>query len=121
MRQPFHILVTDTNLHVRTLLKRELEQDGHTIYLAKNKKEAQVYIYGDNRLDIVILDPELPDCYGHPLLGQIQARVPPIKVIIHTFAEFFNGMNVDKNVYFVEKSAVSIAPLKRRILSFGKV
>ena len=102
-------------------MKRELEQDGHTIYLAKNKKEAQVYIYGDNRLDIVILDPELPDCYGHPLLGQIQARVPPIKVIIHTFAEFFNGMNVDKNVYFVEKSAVSIAPLKRRILSFGKV
>lgn len=121
MKPSFHILVTDTNLHVRTLLKRELEQDGHIIYLAKNKKEAQVYIHGDNRLDIVILDPELPDCYGHPLLGQIKERIPPVKIIIHTFAEFFNGMSFDENVYCVEKSAVSIAPLKRRILSFDKV
>ena len=121
MRQSFHILVTDTNLHVRNLLKRELEQDGHTIYLAKNEKEAQGYIYGDNLLDIIILDPELPDCYGQPLLDQIQDRIPPIKIIIHTFAEFFNEMNVDDNVHFVEKSAVSIAPLKKRIQSFGKV
>lgn len=120
MKQPIHILVTDTNLHVRTLLKRELEQDGHIIYLAKNKKEAQVYIYGDNLLDIVILDPELPDCYGQPLLAQILGRVPPVKIIIHTFAEFFNGMIVHDNVHFVEKSAVSIAPLKSRIQSFEK-
>lgn len=121
MRLSFHILVTDINLHVRNLLKRELEQDGHTIYMAKNKKEAQGYIYGDNQLDIIILDPELPNCYGQPLIDQIQDRVPPVKIIIHTFAEFFNEMNVDENVHFVEKSAVSIAPLKKIIQSFGKV
>lgn len=120
IKHSFHILVTDTNLNVRNLLKRELIQDGHTIYLAKNEKEAQGYIYGENQLDIIILDPELPDCYGQPLLDQIQDRTPPVKIIIHTFAEFFNGMNVDENVHFVEKNAGSIAPLKDRIQSFGK-
>ena len=121
MKHPLQILVTDTNLHVRNLLKRELAQEGYTIYLAKNQKEAQGYIYGDIQLDIIILDPELPECYGQPLLDQIQERIPGVKIIIHTFAEFFNEMNVDENVHFVEKSAVSIAPLKKRIRSFGNI
>ncbi|ACN17078.1 response regulator receiver protein [Desulforapulum autotrophicum HRM2] len=120
MTKPFHILVTDTNLHVRSLLKRELEQDGHTIYMAKNKKEAHGYIYGSNQLDIIVLDPELPDFFGQSLLDEIQDRIPPVKIIIHTFAEFFNEMNVDENIYFVEKSANSIAPMKKKIESFGR-
>jgi CheY-like chemotaxis protein len=96
-----------------------LEQDGHTIYVANTKKEAHGYIYGSNRLDIIILDPELPDFFGQSLLDQIQDRIPPVKIIIHTFAEFFNEMHVDEDVYFVEKSAKSIAPMKKKIESFG--
>ncbi|MBI9089984.1 MAG: response regulator [Desulfobacterium sp.] len=116
--KPFHILVTDTNHHVRTLLKRELQQEGNIIYTASNKKQAHNYIYGPNHLDIIILDPELPDFFGRSLLKQILDRVPPVHIIIHTFKEFFNELPLDENIHLVEKSAVSIAPLKQMIASF---
>lgn len=113
--EPLHILVTDTNLHVRNLLKRELQKDGHIVYLAKNKKEAHCYIYGSNKLDIIILDPELPDFFGQSFLEEIQNKIPPIKIIIHTFMEFFNDLKLDDRIHFVEKTAVSIGPLKKEI------
>lgn len=113
--KPFHILVTDTNLHVRNLLKRELQQDGHTIYMAKNKKEVHDHIHGTNKLDIIILDPEVPDLLDKSLLDEIHDRVPQVKIIIHTFIEFFNDLGLDENIHFVEKSAISIGPLKKEI------
>ena len=115
---PFHILVTDTNHHVRTLLKRELKQEGDIIYTASNKQEAHKYLYGPNHLDIIILDPELPDFFGRSLLKEILDRIPPVQIIVHTFKEFFNELPLDENIHLVEKSAVSIAPLKQMISSF---
>jgi len=120
MMKPFHILVTDTNLHVRNLLKRELQQDGHTIYMAKNKKEVHDHIHGPNKLDIIILDPEVPDLLEQSLLNQIQERAPKVKIIIHTFIEFFNDLELDANIHFVEKSAISIGPLKKEIAQGSK-
>jgi len=120
MMKPFHILVTDTNLHVRNLLKRELQQDGHTIYMAKNKKEVHDHIHGTNKLDIIILDPEVPDLLDKSLLDEIHDRVPKVKIIIHTFIEFFNDLGLDENIHFVEKSAISIGPLKKEIAAGSK-
>ncbi|MCK5311343.1 MAG: response regulator [Desulfobacteraceae bacterium] len=116
MIKPLHILITDLNHNVQDFLTRELKKEGCIVYNAENTIEAQKYIYGSNRLDIVILDPELPDLFEQPLLDEVQDRLPPVPVIIHTYKEIFDDMIKDDNIYFVEKNARSIKLLKEKIL-----
>lgn len=116
MSKPLHILITDLNHNVQDFLTRELEKEGCIIYTAENTIDAQRYIYGSNKLDIIILDPELPDLFEQPLFEDIQDRLPPVPVIVHTYKELFDDMIKDDNVYFVEKNAVSIKLLKEKIL-----
>ena len=116
MIKPLHILITDHNHNVQDFLTRELKKEGCVIYNAENTIEAQRYIYGSNQLDIVILDPELPDLFGQPLLDEVQDRLPPVPVIVHTYKELFDELTKDDNIYFVEKNARSIKLLKEKIL-----
>lgn len=89
------------------------------MYTAKNTIEAEKYIYGANQLDMVILDPEIPALFEQSLFKEVQDRLPPVPVIIHTYKEFFNDMLKDDNVYFVEKNACSIEPLKETIIEIA--
>jgi DNA-binding NtrC family response regulator len=116
MIKPLHILITDLNHNVQDFLTREFKKEGCVIYNAENTIEAQKYIYGANQLDIVILDPELPDLFEQPLLEEIQDRLPPVPVIVHTYKELFDDMTKDDNIYFVEKNARSIKLLKEKII-----
>lgn len=115
MSTPLHILVTDVNSHVRDLLKREFQQDGYTVYLAKNGAEARQVLFGPDPLDLIVLDPELPAVPGRSLLRLIQDRIPPVRVIVHTYPEFADVLEEGSNVEFVEKSAASIRPLRDMI------
>ena len=115
MIKPLHILITDLNHNVKNFLTRELEKEGCVIYTAENAIDAQKYIYGANQLDIVILDPELPDLFGQPLLYEVQDRLPPVPVIVHAYKELFDDLKKDDNMYFVEKNAKSIKLLKEKI------
>ena len=115
MIKPLHILITDLNHNVKNFLTRELKKEGCVIYTAENAIDAQKYIYGSNQLDIVVLDPELPNLFGQPLLDEVQDRLPPVPVIVHTYRELFDDLTKEDNMYFVEKNAKSIKLLKEKI------
>jgi DNA-binding response OmpR family regulator len=115
MSTPLHILVTDVNHHVRDLLKREFQKEGHRVYLARNQAEARNLLDGPAPLDVVVLDPELPELSGAALVKLIRGRLTPVRIIVHAYPEFFDVIGTGPDVCYVEKSAVSIGPLKERV------
>jgi len=115
--QPFCIMVTDTNHHVRDLLKRELEKDGYSVFCVKSGINAYQSICDSAMVDLVILDPELLYPYGHSLFANVLDNNPSLQIIIHTYHEFTRGLKTDTNVHIVEKNATSINSLKEKIRS----
>jgi len=73
-------------------------------------------VFGDNRIDVIILDPNLPDDDPAALFSTLRSCIPAIPVIIHTFVQ--DGQNAAPpaaNEIFVEKQANSIETLKKII------
>jgi DNA-binding NtrC family response regulator len=116
----FTILVADRNTHVRELIKREMIAEGYTIRLAGNGREVIEKVYRNEPLDLLILDPDLPDADVSYLLKKIQNRIPGLPMVIHTFgSNDDNLLLLSKSAAFVEKGAHSIEILKtvaRKIL-----
>jgi len=106
-----HIMVTDINHHVRDLLKRELEREGHAVVTVGNSLEAFHRICDSTVVDLLILDPELLYPYGHSLFSSLLDNNPSLHIIIHAYGEFVNGVRLGDKVHFVEKAADSITPL----------
>jgi DNA-binding response OmpR family regulator len=113
--QPFHIMVTDINHHVRDLLKRELEKDGYSVCCVKSGIDAYHSICDSAMIDVVILDPELLYPYGYSLLVEVLENNPALQIIIHTYHEFTRGLKTGTNIHIVEKNATSIHSLKETI------
>ncbi len=113
--QSFHIMVTDTNHHVRDLLKRELEKEGYSVFCVRSGIEAYHSICDSVMVDLVILDPELLYPYGHSLFASVLENNPSLQIIVHTYKDFISGMETADNVHLVEKTATSIGPLKEKI------
>ena len=113
----FHIMVTDTNPHVRDLLKRELEKDGYSVCCVRTGTEAYQSISNSAMVDLVILDPELLYPYGYSLFANVLDNNPSVQIIIHTYQEFTSGLKIGTNIHIVEKNATSVASLKEKILA----
>ncbi len=116
---PLHIMVTDTNHHVRDLLKRELEKEGHAVVTVGNSIEAFHRICDSTAVDLLILDPELLYPYGHGLFACLTDNNPNLKIIVHAYSEFTSAFCSGGNVHFVEKSADSINALRATIRALG--
>lgn len=110
-----HIIVTDINHHVRDLLKRELEKEGHSVVTVGNSIEAFHRICDSAAVDLLILDPELLYPYGHTLLTCVLDNNPSLQIIIHAHGEFSSGVRLCGQIHFVEKAADSINALHRTI------
>ena len=109
----FTILVSDRNGNVREYLRRELAAEGYRVRLAKSGQEVLKWIYYKEPIDLVILDPELPDADEIPLLERINDRVPTLPVIVHAFSpDYSNRPDILRAVKFVEKRGSSIEHLK---------
>lgn len=111
----FNIMVTDINHHVRDLLKRELEKEGHTVVTVGNSLEAFHHICDSSTIDLLILDPELLYPYGHSLFSYLLDNNPSLHIIIHAYGEFSSGLRLGGKVHFVEKAADSINVLRQAI------
>jgi DNA-binding NtrC family response regulator len=121
MKKPFTILIVDRNRHVRQFLRREMMAEGYRVRLAKNGKEALISIYTHKGLDLVILDPDLPDSDELNLLEKLQDRIPVLPVVIHTFlSEVFNNAFVLEHAAFVEKEGSNIDRLKNVVTEILK-
>src|SRR5262245_30442339 len=70
--QTGHLLVVDDNRVNRLLLGRALEQLGHTVTFAENGREA-VEALRQRRVDLVLLDIEMPEMNGYQVLEALAA------------------------------------------------
>ena len=116
-----HILIADRNPHVRRFLKRELEAEGYRIRLAESGVEVLKWAFHPDPLDLIILDPDLPDTVAGQLMDKLKDRIPPIKVVIHAFLSDYaaphDKLSADA---FIEKGGNSIESLKKVILDLNR-
>lgn len=67
-----HVLVVDDNRMNRLKLSRSLEQQGHTVVLAENGRQA-LQMLQEQAFDVVLLDIVMPEMDGYEVLAQIKA------------------------------------------------
>jgi len=114
LEERFNILIADRNPHVRELLRREMTLEGYKIKLAKTGREVINCVHNKDPLDLLILDPDLPDTDESFLLKKLGERIPPLPVVVHAFlSENSEQQDVLTTVTFVEKRGSSIDYLKK--------
>ena len=74
MKKEYKILIADRNSHVREFLKREMLAEGYIVQLAENGREVLKWTYSREPIDLLILDPDLPDAEESLLLKKAQAK-----------------------------------------------
>jgi len=108
------LLIVDDEANQRRLYQEELSDEGYTIKLAENGKEALASI-GEMPPDLVVLDIRMPVMDGLEALGKIIGKERNIPVIIHSayssYKDDFISWAADD---FVVKSA-DLTGLKRKI------
>jgi DNA-binding NtrC family response regulator len=110
------ILIAERNPHVREFLKREMTAEGYRIYLAESGKEVLKYVYNPGPLDLLIIDPDLPDAEINSILKKLQGRIPRLPVILHVFpSDYPEYSGILEDAVFVEKKGNSIEGLKNVI------
>jgi DNA-binding NtrC family response regulator len=88
-------------------------KEGYHVREAKNGQEVLKEVYTHERLDLLILDPDLPDVSTSTILEKLENRIPELPVVIHAFpADYSDDPDILKKVPFVEKGGDSIEHLK---------
>ena len=113
MKDRFIILIADKNPHVRKFLQRELVSEGYGVRQAVSGKDALEQIYCQKSIDLLILDPDLPDADEHFLFKKLYDRIPSLPVIIHAHSEYAVIKERMYATIFVEKNGNSIERLKQ--------
>lgn len=107
------IIVTDVNHHVRDLLKRELEKEGHTVFSVKSSLISRDYIYSSYPLDLVILDPDLfHPCDHNSTSEMVEYRGGRMQVLVLGYRDTLRDLEPGGNIHVVEKNGRSIDALK---------
>ncbi len=114
-RGSFHILVTDTNHHVRDFLKRELEKEGYTISCADKGIDACNLICASTSPDLVILDPELFSPDEHHALKKLLKKKSSPRILLHTYDDVSIELESAQNSQIIIKSASSIGSIKETV------
>ena len=115
MKEKITILVSDHNKNVREYIKREISKKGYNVYLAKNSNQILRYLEHDKSINLLILDPEIPDSDEKTLLEKITRQNPALPIIIHTFSkeEYSNrSRNSHKILAVLEKIDYSVDSLQ---------
>ena len=114
MKKEFNILIADRNPHVREFLKREMMTDGYQVRLAENGRQLLKWVYHHEHLDLLIVDPDLPDIDVLSLVTKLRDRIPFLPVVVHTFLlDYSDHLDVLQSFPFVEKKGSSIEHLKK--------
>lgn len=116
MKRVFNILIADRNPHVREFLKREMTADGYKVRLAKNGRQLIKWAFNKEPIDLLIVDPDLPDIDISSLFEEFRDRIPPLQVVIHAFLSDYNDHpDIFYELPFVEKQGSSIDHLKKTV------
>jgi len=108
------LLIADPRRNVREFLQREMSQNGYRVLTAKTGKEIMVCINSDPSVDLLIVDPELPDVNDWAILHTVKHQAPAMPVIVHTFISDYTKHTITpETIIFVEKRGNSINSLKK--------
>lgn len=86
MKTGFDIMITDRNPHVRRFVAREIAAAGYRVREAECGADVLFQVSRNKALDLLILDPDLPDIDSAVLLQRIRKRIPALPVVIHAFS-----------------------------------
>jgi DNA-binding NtrC family response regulator len=113
MQKEFHLLVVDRNPHIRNFLKREFQSQGYNVQLAKNGRELVDRIYSSAPIDLVIIDPDIPDVSQLNLFKSLEDRVPSLPFVIHSdLIDYLESTSHISKATFVPKQGSSSETLK---------
>jgi DNA-binding NtrC family response regulator len=119
MQGKIRILIADRNLHVRNLLKREMVAEGYGVRLAENGRDVLKWSYDPGPIDLLVLDPDLPDIDECALFSRLADRIPALPMVIHTFlSDYTVPSGISGTVAYVEKGGSSIEGLKQVVAEF---
>jgi len=114
VKTDFTLLIADRNPHVRKFLQREMTAAGYRVQLADNSHEVIKRAFRCEPLDLVILDPDLPDADEGHMLQHLLNRVPALPVVVHTYVSEYGDVFKDREgLFFVEKKGSSMERLKQ--------
>ena len=116
MKTGFNIVITDRNPHVRRFIAREMAAAGYRVQEAECGSDVLFHVTRNKDLDLLILDPDLPDIDSAVLIKRLRGRIPPLPVVIHAFSSDLEDhpefLNMER---FVEKRGASVERLKEVI------
>jgi DNA-binding NtrC family response regulator len=128
--QCYRILIAERNPNVREFLRREFSGQGYAVHLVRDAGELRGMLRSDLPLDLVVLDPEIPNPLGTDLLVEVNRFRPELPIILHTFSadEQSSSSHSGQVTTYVEKNgnperlsvAVGRVLEKRRILVGGR-
>ncbi len=109
------ILLADDNKHIREYCKRELENEGYRVLLARDGREAAQIVQSEP-LDLAILDWNMPLVGGREAAEQIKAAAPHLPVLFFSAcdAERVRAEHGNRDSAWIEKSE-DLAELKHAV------
>jgi DNA-binding NtrC family response regulator len=121
MQKEFNLLIVDRNPHIRNFLKREFQSEGYNIQLAKNSRELMGLIYSSAPIDLVIIDPNIPDVNQLKLFKSLEDRVPTLPFVIHSdLLDYLESTSHISKATFVQKRGSSSETLKNVVWNLLK-
>jgi CheY-like chemotaxis protein len=75
------LLIVDDDSTIRHLIRRTLERSGHSMIEAQDGREALRQL-ADHRIDLVLLDLNMPQMEGVETVREIRRSFPKTKVIV---------------------------------------
>jgi DNA-binding NtrC family response regulator len=99
------VLLVEDEANLRLLYRDELEMEGYEVSDVGTGADA-LKVLEYEKIDAVVLDLRLPDCYGLQLLADMLSRRRDLPVIINTaYDQFRHDFNCWSAEAFVVKSA----------------
>jgi CheY-like chemotaxis protein len=78
--KPLCVLVADDEEHIRTLLRRWLTEEGHTVLSAGNAREA-AKLLTRIRFDLIVTDIIMPEGDGLQLIREFKEAQPEVRIL----------------------------------------
>ena len=117
MQEPRTILVVDRNPRIRDFVKRELLSDGHRVLTAENTEALRRCIARPERLDALVIDPNMPGLDGVGSLERLLLSRPALPVVFHCQICDRQGLVERPHQWvFVEKTGQSVDAVRRQVL-----
>ena len=106
-------MIADRNPHVRDFLTREMTKEGYSIRSARNGREVLNWVSHHDLVDLLIVDPDLPDAGEIEIMEILYDRIPSLPVVVHSFlSDYNNHLESLHAAAYVEKEGDSIDRLK---------